>query len=224
MESFLLKHYEKKLASMADFWAVSHSDVEVFNLKYKLNNIQFLPVFIPRNKSTNITGQGSYCLYHGNLSVNEYEQAVEWLLTHVFNKLEIPFVIAGRNPSDRLKKLVYQFKHTCLVENPSEHEMNDLIKKAQINILPSFNRTGVKLKLLHAIFNGRHCLVNQAGITGSGIETLCELAETAEDFTLKIDQFFCQEFTESMLQNRTKILMDTYDNQKNAQTIISWLI
>jgi hypothetical protein len=109
------------------------------------------------------------------------------------------------------------------VENPSEHEMNDLIKKAQINILPSFNRTGVKLKLLHAIFNGRHCLVNQAGIMGSGIETLCEVAESAEDFTLKIKQLFYQEFTESMLQKRTKTLMDTYDNQKNAQTIIAWI-
>jgi len=223
MESFLLKHYEKKLASMSDYWAVSHSDVEVFNLKYKLNNIQFLPVFIPRNKTISFSSLGSYCLYHGNLSVSENEQAVEWLLTHVFNKLEIPFVIAGRNPSIRLKKMVYKNKHTCLVENPSEHEMNDLIKKAQINILPSFNRTGVKLKLLHAIFNGRHCLVNQAGIMGSGIETLCELAETAEDFTLKIKQLFYQEFTELMLQNRTKTLMDTYDNQKNAQTIISWI-
>jgi hypothetical protein len=89
--------------------------------------------------------------------------------------------------------------------------------------LPSFNRTGVKLKLLHAIFNGRHCLVNQAGIMGSGIETLCEMAETAEDFTFKIKHLFYQEFTELMLQNRTKTLMDTYDNQKNAQTIISFV-
>jgi glycosyltransferase involved in cell wall biosynthesis len=222
-ESYLLKQYEKKLALIGDYWSVSHSDVDEFNLKYKSNNIQFLPVFIPRNKTSKVSGLGSYCLYHGNLSVNENEQAVEWLLTHVFNELKIPFVIAGMNPSERLKKMVYQYKHTCLVENPSEHEMNDLIKKAQINILPSFNHTGIKLKLLNAVFNGRHCLVNQAGFMGSGIETLCEVAETAEDFTLKIKQLFYQEFTESMLQKRTKILLDTYDNQKNAQTITLWI-
>jgi hypothetical protein len=109
------------------------------------------------------------------------------------------------------------------VENPSEHEMNDLIKKAQVNILPSFNRTGVKLKLLNAIFNGRHCLVNKAGIIGSGIEPLCEMAETAEDFTIKIKQLFYQDFTESMLQDRTKILKETYDNQKNVETVNLWL-
>ncbi len=223
IEASLLKHYEKKLASMSDFWAVAHSDVDVFEQMYNVNNIEFLPVFIPWNKPTSQLGLGSFCLYHGNLSVNENEKAVEWLLTHVFNRLEIPFVIAGKNPSNKLKKLVYQFKHTCLVENPSEHEMNDLIKKAQVNILPSFNRTGVKLKLLNAIFNGRHCLVNKAGIIGSGIEPLCEMAETAEDFTIKIKQLFHQDFTESMLKERTKILKDTYDNQKNVETIILWL-
>ena len=223
IEASLLKHYEKKLASMADFWAVAHSDVDVFKQFNNVNNITFLPVFIPWNKPTSQLGLGSFCLYHGNLSVNENEKAVEWLLTHVFNRLEIPFVIAGMNPSDRLKKLVYQYKHTCLVENPSEHEMDDLIKKAQVNILPSFNRTGVKLKLLNAIFNGRHCLVNKAGIIGSGIEPLCEMAETAADFTIKIKQLFYRDFTESMLQDRTKILKETYDNQKNVETIILWL-
>ena len=223
IEASLLKHYEKKLALMADFWAVALSDVDVFKQFNKVNNITFLPVFIPWNKPTSQSGLGSFCLYHGNLSVNENEKAVEWLLTHVFNRLEIPFVIAGMNPSDRLKKLVYQYKHTCLVENPSEHEMDDLIKKAQVNILPSFNRTGIKLKLLNAVFNGRHCLVNKAGIIGSGIEPLCEIAETAEDYTIKIKQLFYQDFTESMLQDRTKILKETYDNQKNVETIILWL-
>lgn len=223
IESSLLKHYEKKLASMADFWAVALSDVDVFKQMYNLNNISFLPVFIPWNKPTSQLGLGSFCLYHGNLSVNENEKAVEWLLTHVFNRLEIPFVIAGMNPSDRLKKLVYQYKHTCLVENPSEHEMDDLIKKAQVNILPSFNRTGVKLKLLNAIFNGRHCLVNKAGIMGSGIESLCEIAESAEVFTIKIKQLFYQAFTESMLQKRSIILKETYNNQKNVETITTWL-
>ena len=223
LESFLLKYYEKKLATMSDYWSVAQSDVADFKQKYQLDNIQFLPVFVPRVKPTSFSGLGSYCLYHGNLSVNENEQAVEWLLTHVFNQLEIPFVIAGMNPSNRLKKMVYTYKHTCLVENPTEHEMNDLIKKAQINILPSFNRTGVKLKLLNAVFNGRHCLVNQAGIMGSGIESLCEVAETVDEFKLKIKELFYQEFTESMLLNRTKKLMDTYNNQKNAQTIIAWI-
>lgn len=223
IEASLLKHYEKKLALMADFWAVAHSDVDLFKQLNDINNITFLPVFIPWNKPTSQLGLGSFCLYHGNLSVNENEKAVEWLLTYVFNRLEIPFVIAGMNISDRLKKLVYQYNHTCLVENPSEHEMDDLIKKAQVNILPSFNRTGVKLKLLNAVFNGRYCLVNKAGIMGSGIESLCEMAESAEDFTIKIKQLFYQAFTESMLLERSIILKETYNNQKNVETITTWL-
>ncbi len=47
--------------------------------------------------------------------------------------------------------------------------MTELIREAQINILPSFNTTGIKIKLLNAIFNGRHCLVNPAAIAGTGL-------------------------------------------------------
>ena len=36
-----------------------------------------------------------------------------------------------------------------------------MIAKAQINILPSYTHTGIKIKLVNAIFNGRHCLVNE---------------------------------------------------------------
>ena len=48
---------------------------------------------------------------------------------------------------------VHQYQHVCLIANPSEEEIQDLISKAQVNILPSFNCTGVKLKLLTALFN-----------------------------------------------------------------------
>ena len=109
-------------------------------------------------------------MYHGNLSINENEEAAEWLLKNVFNNLAIPFVIAGKIPSQRLEALAHPHEHTCLVANPSEKEMQDMIAKAQINILPSFNNTGIKLKLLNALYSGRHCLVNKAGVEGPGLK------------------------------------------------------
>ena len=59
--------------------------------------------------------------------------------------------------------------------------MQDLISKAQVNILPSFNCTGVKLKLLNALFNGRHCIVNQDAVEGTGLESTCHIATGADD-------------------------------------------
>ena len=72
----------------------------------------------------------------------------------------IPFIIAGKNPSEKLKNIAYKNENVSLVSNPSEQEMNELINKAQIHLLPSFNTTGIKIKLLNALFNGRYCLAN----------------------------------------------------------------
>jgi glycosyltransferase involved in cell wall biosynthesis len=222
-ESFLLKHYEKKLASMSDYWAVSHSDVEVFNSKYKLNNIQFLPVFIPRNKTSSFSGLGSYCLYHGNLSVNENEQAVEWLLAHVFNKLEIPFVIAGKNPSNELINAAHKKSHTCLVANPSEKEMHDLIQKAQINVLPSFSTSGIKFKYLYSIFCGRHCVINKNMHAGTFLEATTHIGHNANAFKSMIFQLFKKPFGSEEIELREQLMHEHYNNKNTADQLINFL-
>ena len=45
-----------------------------------------------------------------------------------------------------------------------ENTLQQLIQDAHIHVLPSFQQTGLKLKLLNALFKGRHCIVNDAEI------------------------------------------------------------
>ena len=104
-ESFLLKRYEKKLAKKATFWPVSVNDTEVYKQLFGATKIDFLPVFVPWTEVADQRGKGCFCLYHGNLAVNENEKAAEWLLTEVFNDIAIPLVIAGKDPSETLEKL-----------------------------------------------------------------------------------------------------------------------
>src|SRR3989442_10397132 len=142
-----MKCYEKKIANKATILDVYEKDVHTYKDRFGAKNISYLPVFIPFQKVRSMEGIGTYCLYHGNLSVTENEKAAIFLVENVFNKMKVPFVIAGRNPSARLQRLAHFHCHTCLVANPGDSEMRDLIAKAQIHILPSFNETGVKLKL-----------------------------------------------------------------------------
>ncbi|MEO7047213.1 MAG: mannosyltransferase, partial [Ferruginibacter sp.] len=93
----------------------------------------------------------------------------------------------------------------------------------QINILPSFNNTGVKLKLLNALFNGRYCLVNTAAVKGSGLEALCQIAEKPEDFKQQIQQLFKQDFSAIDLDKRKQILQQLYNNADNVEALISLL-
>jgi glycosyltransferase involved in cell wall biosynthesis len=221
-ESKLLKLYEKKLANSGLITAISKQDVELYQQLFDAKQIHFLPAFIPYTTVTSKKGMGEYCLYQGNLSINENEEVVIWLLENVFNDLTVPFVIAGANPSNKLYLAVEKYKNVSLVPNPSDVKMQELIADAQVNVLPSFNRTGVKLKLLNALFNGRHCLSNKAGVVGSGVEHFCTIAETADEFKAAINYLFQLDFAHLELQQRQNILK-YYNNELNAQQLISWI-
>ena len=223
-ESRLLKRYEKRIADKAIFLAVSKKDVETYRERFKSTDIHYLPVFLPYTLAVGKEDRGCFCLYHGNLAINENEQAAKWLLQNVFTKTTIPFVIAGKNPSEKLQQLAHNHPHTCLVANPTDKELQDLIAKAQLHILPSFNSTGIKLKLLNAMFNGRHCLVNIAAVEGSGLESYCHIAAGAASFQQKINDLFEEAFTEEEAQRRQGLLQHEYNNETNAKKLVAFLL
>jgi hypothetical protein len=223
-ESRLLKNYERKLVGKASaFFAVTTKDADVYRKEFRCSTITYLPLFMPPWKVGSRTGMGAFCLYHGKLSVDENEYAATWLLEHIFNKIEIPFIIAGMNPSSALQRLANTRNHTCIVANPSEKEMQDLIGKAQVNVLPSFNATGIKIKLLNALYNGRHCLVNAATIDGSGLEELCHVASNETAFRERVEQLYHQPFTSAEIEARKSILNNHYNNEVNATQLIEMI-
>lgn len=223
-ESIMLKSYERKIAKRATFWGMTEADDDVYRKEFGCKNIEQLPLYVPPHwQVKEKVGNGGFCLYHGDLSVDANEKAATWLLEKVFNKVEIPFVIAGQNPSKKLEELAHSMGHTCLVANPSDREMQDMIAKAQINILPSYTHTGIKIKLVNAIFNGRHCLVNQATINNSGLESTCHVAETPEEFGNKIEELFFTPFTSAETVHRRTLTDTLFNNERNAKMQIGWI-
>jgi hypothetical protein len=222
-ESRLLKKYEKLISSKATFIAVTLADKETYQEQFDANKIQYLPVFLPYTSINAKEGKGSYCLYHGNLVVGENEKAATWLLKNVFNELDIPIIIAGKNPSEKLHNLMHQNTNFRLVPNPTEEELNELIKGAQINILPSFNATGIKIKLLNALYNGRHCIINDAGNDGSGLQALCTIASDAKSFKKNIANLYDCPFTAEDIIMRKQLLLPIYNNEQNARQLIQWI-
>lgn len=222
-ESRLLSRYEKALAPNNRFLCISTNDATVYKRQLKAAETQYLPAFIPQQLVHSKPGTGTFCLYHGNLSVAENEKAAIWLLEKVFNDLELPFVVAGKNPSPRLLQLAHKRPHTCIVENPDDAEMNDLIEKAQVHILPAFTTNGVKLKLLHALFSGRHVIANDEMVNGTGLEHLCHLANNAAYFKYTIYRLFHLAFKETDAENRQGALLERFSNGANARKLIEWM-
>lgn len=222
-ESVFLKKYEKRLPEDLPVFCVSQADAGHYSDYFKKNNVTYLPVFIPDTEVKSMEGMGDYCLYHGNLAIAENEKALLWLLKNVFSRINFPLVIAGRNPSARLKRKADKIKNARIIANPSGIEMDELIAKAQIHVLPSFNNTGVKLKLINALFNGRHCVVNEAALEGSGLDAACHIGINADAIASIITQLYHLPFTEEEINLRKKLLPSIFDNQKNARRLIQWI-
>lgn len=219
VESYLLRKYEMKIASLADFLAVTEADCEVYRKAFNCSQIQLLPLFIPGWQISCREGMGTYCLYHGDLSVDANEKAVHWLVTKVFDTLRLPFVITGRNPTASLRQLVTRYQHCCLIANPSEDELQDMLVKAHIHVLPSFTDTGIKWKLLNALYHGRHVVVNGLTASGSGLETACHIVETPDAFRHLIAQLYHEPFSEKDVEIRRSILKNRFDNAANAEKL-----
>lgn len=222
-ESMLLKKYEATVANKTLILALSEKDANTYRQDFNADKVAYLPVFLPFSQVHSKEGIGCYCLYHGNLSIPENEAAAIWLLERVFNKLRVPFLIAGKNPTPRLERIMLRYPQACLVTNPTDQEMQDMIAKAQINVLPSFNNTGVKLKLLNALFNGRHCVVNPQTIQGTGLESACHIGTTARAFQEIIAQLYHQSFAIEEIKLRQRLLEGTFNNQQNAARLIQWI-
>lgn len=220
-ESAMLRVYEKRIAANRPLLAVTRYDADLAALRFQSKNISVIPVFLPYQHIESPQGTGCYCLYHGNLSVEENEKAVMWLLDNVFNDLKLPFLVAGKNPSPKLYKSVERLKNCCIVSDPSKLELQDMISKAQLHVIPSFNCTGVKLKLLNALFNGRHCVVNTNAVEGTGLNEVCHMANGAQEFKSVIESLYEKPFTFLDLQDRRNKLQHQYNNEETARLLIA---
>lgn len=217
-ESRLLKKYQQHLPAEPSYACIDQHETDLFQKEYQLRRSFFLPAFTSNTEVNGQGGVGNFCLYHGNLSVPENEKAAIWLLTKVFNDINIPFVIAGKDPGEKLKKLASFYSSTCLIPNPSATEINDLINKAHINVLPSFSYKRPELKLIHALHHGRHSLVNGNAVEGTYVETACHNGKNANAFKSIILQLYHRPFEEEEIVLRKKIFAN--QNKKQQTTLL----
>lgn len=223
LESRQLLSYEKRVANSAHFVAVSETDVKRYREQFRSSRISYIPVFLPEWELKNKDGMGSYCLYHGDLQVPVNERTANRLLTRIFSQLKIPLVIAGRNPSPRLLELAHREQHTCLVANPTDQELEDMIARAHLHILPAQHNTGIQLKLLHALFKGRHCVANAAAVKQHPIAPLVHTAESDSALINLIQQLYQQGYSEADFLLRAKILRENFNPEKQTRELIDIL-
>ena len=219
-ESMKLKMYQKVLGHADLMLVVSEEDTRYLQKHFPGKKVEFLPSFHANNKIESLTGKGEYALYNGNIEVPENAHAVKYLINEVFSKLEIPLKVAGMNPPQEIIDLVSKHKNISLIPNPSDDVMFDLIRNAHVNILVTFQATGLKLKLLNTLYKGRFCLVNDKMLNGTNLQSLCAIANTPDELKSKLKILFKQDFKEEQIQIRQEKLNHRFSNNQNADKLV----
>lgn len=223
IEAYKLWLYQSKLKHAQIMLVVSQADADYLTRKFPQNKVIYLPSFHGNEKVHIEEGFGKYALFHGNLSVPENEGAAIFLIEKVFSGLEYPLIVAGKNPSAELARLIDKTPNVNLIANPDQATMEKLIREAHLHVLYTFQPTGLKLKLLNTLFQGRHCLVNKHMLAGTGLHSLCHIADTPDNFRSVVLELAQKPFSREEIQKRESFFDFHYNDERSAKTLLDLL-
>ena len=215
LEAARLKRYEHTLEHADAILAITESDRCYFASKFPQITTLWLPAFQGHDSVAPLTPKDDYMLYHGNLSVEENIEAAQYLLQQVVPATPgVSWVFAGKNPADRLARQIAATPGARLVANPSDEEMERLIGGAAANVLITFQPTGLKLKLLHALYTGGHCIVNSKMLVGTGLDRACLVADPPQALSHAVATVLKSPFDHQARERRIRLL-EPYDSARN---------
>jgi glycosyltransferase involved in cell wall biosynthesis len=222
VESVKLKLWEKNLAKASLFLTVSKSEQAYYKKQFR--NIDIENVFSFYNQNTNLLPdyrtKTKNILFHGNLSVQENIETANYILKKLAPNCTYNFVIAGKNPSKKMLLEAEKLNNVTLLANLTEEEMNLQISQSQINLLLTKQATGLKLKLLNSLYQGKFCLVNDKMLVGTGLNACVEIANSSQEILTKINELMHLDFTESLYAKRASLISKEFDNNVKAEKLI----
>ncbi len=215
-ESKKLKNYEKVLTKAGA--VLSISPLEHIYLKSRFKQTVYLPVFHQNNTVKTLSKKGAYALYMADLRISDNLKAARFL-TDVFKTIDYPLIIASSFKDSSLIKKIKLFKNISFSEIIKQQQADDLLAHAHLNVMLTFQSTGIKLKLINALFAGRFCLTNTPMIKDTGLESLCLSADTINAFKNLVETYKDKAFTKNLSDQRKKLLGE-FSPQKNAQKLV----
>ncbi len=219
IEGFLLSRFEPILNKADKIFAISEKDETELKSRYG-DKVTLLSPFHAQSKVEIGKTFEDFAFYHGKLSVVENHVSAMFLLKEVMPHSNKRLVIAGDGAKESLRNLIAKHSNVSLLEGLSPQEIDQLIKKACVNILPTFQPTGIKLKLINCLFLGKHLLANTQMVEAAGLQAAVILADTGQEMAEKLDDLMQKTFNDEDIAKRKEIVGSRFDNNKNAQKLV----
>ena len=216
-ESRKLENYEYVLEKASFVLSIAPLEYRYFKNIYK--STVYLPVFHQNSQVKNLSKKGKYALLIADLRISDNLKATRFLID-VFKNLDYPLILASSFVDKSLCKKVAPFKNISFTEITHQAQAEELLTNAHLNVMLTFQATGIKLKLINTLFAGRFCLTNTPMVKDTGLESLCYVADSVKDFRNLVSAFKDKAFTSDIRQQRQELLVD-FDTTQNAQELIN---
>lgn len=217
LEAFKLKKFENYLTKVNGIFAISPFEFDYFEKQYDTKT-HYIPVFHKAEFNSKKNISSDYILYHGDLRVSDNIKTALFFI-EVYKNTPYKLIIASSQKVARIEKKASKYKNIFIQNIKSNDELAELIQNANINVIYTFQKTGIKLKLLNVLYNGKHILANTKITEETGLEEACSVANTCEEFLEQTAKLFQQKFTNKEFEKR-KELLKQFNPEKSAKKII----
>ncbi|WP_282136643.1 hypothetical protein [Seonamhaeicola maritimus] len=219
VDGYKLKHYERILNKVDCLLSISGFESDYFNKNFK-NETFYLPVFQENERVLSEKGFGKYALYHGDLAVSDNIKSALFLID-VFKDLEEPLIIASSTEVPKVLNEIKRYDNISFEFVFKEEQLKTLIREAHINALYSFQRSGTKLKVFNALFNGRHCILNTNMVDDPDVLEVSCVVENKVEFQKAVKHLFGKKF---IITNERRELLKKYSPVVNAKKLIDIML
>ena len=216
-EAKKLKKFEKILKKVEGVFTISPFEQKYFHKKYG-DNCHYIPVFHNHMVETELKSEEKIILFHGNVAVSDNSKAAFFLI-NTYKNSDYKLVIASSFTNKSLTQEINKYQNISFVDISDNPSLNQLFEKTHINVLVSFQKTGIKLKLLNSLYQGKFIIANSEMIEDTGLEDLCISANTSKEFLKQTKQLLPKKFTEKEREKRMKVL-EGFNPIKSAQKIV----
>ncbi|MGY5352384.1 hypothetical protein ACXGQW_07455 [Wenyingzhuangia sp. IMCC45533] len=216
IESFKLKKYESVLNLATHILSISPLEQQYFNQKYQ-DKSTYIPVFTEMN-FTPFEKEENFILWHGDLRVSDNVKSA-LMAVEVVKNTSYRLIIASSRRSKIIESAIKDLSNVKMNYLEKPNSLAHLFAKTKVNLLFTYQATGIKLKLLNALVKSRFVIANTLMVKQTGLENTCSVCDTVGQVRNELAVLMKVKFTEELRNQRKEALAD-FDTHVNAKKIM----